>query len=155
MNDEPTDPIEKARYHLVEGRGQTNLRERLADVLREYDRVTKLLAHFEKTNDSPQSVESDRNGWQRRLGVLVTHIESWSRWARDRGIDTSKLVEGTYRAVNADPRSGIIDDPYADIASMKVRQALEPALAAGVVKPGPHAPDWMIATYCDPVDEEE
>lgn len=148
MKTEPTDPIEKARYHLEERKHGTNLRDRLADVLEKYDELVlernaleRKLHFVTKANASPQTVEADRNNWQRRLGVLLTLIETWG---------DGELVERAYRIVNTNPRSGSIEDPYADIARLVVRQTLEAALEAGVVDPGPKAPHWMLWN-----DEEE
>lgn len=95
--------------------------------------------------DDP-ALASDRNSWQRRLGVLITRIESFVARARHEGVapvDCETLLDDTYRAVNADPRSGHIDEPLADVAAITVRHTLESAIASGLVVPGPNAPPWM------------
>lgn len=97
-----------------------------------------------------QSLASDRNQWQRRLGVLLTHVEGFladiiSAPEGQRTIsrdDAEKELELVYRIVNASS-TGNIDEPYADVARLAVRHTLQTALSAGMIEPGPHAPEWL------------
>lgn len=103
-------------------------------------------AYFNRVaSETPQETGWDRNSWQRRLGALVTLIEAKCEEAKrdDMIVNPYDLLECTYRVVNTNPMSGSIDDPYADIAKLITRQTLEASLAAGLVVPGPNAPDWM------------
>jgi len=108
--------------------------------------VEEYLGRTARLNDP--ALAADRNSWQRRLGVLITLIESFAEAARVDGVapvDCETLLDDTYRVVNTDPRSGNADEPYADVASLTVRHTLEAALAAGLIVPGPKAPEWMQA----------
>lgn len=104
-----------------------------------------------------QHVEFERNRWQSKVGVLLTLIKEhseyaaersrlWSRDENDGAGDYQSLLERAVRAVNTSPYTGNIDDPYADVASLTVRHTLESACAAGLVEPGPNAPEWLTPT---------
>jgi hypothetical protein len=113
--------------------------------VREQDAGAVIAKYMDRVNRDEQSIASDRNAWQRRLGVLLTTIEGWGQ---------PDLLKGAYDAVNTNPVTGNMDDPYADIARLTVRMTLEPALAAGLVVPGPNAPDWMKAEGAPSAEEE-
>jgi len=97
------------------------------------------------TKETPQDSAADRNSWQRRCGALITMVEQECMRA-DREcerVDPMPLLERAYRVVNTNPMTNSIDDPYADIAQLMVRQTLEACHEAGLIAPGPHAPEWM------------
>ena len=97
------------------------------------------------TKETPQDTALDRNSWQRRLGALVTLIEAECIRADEacERLDPAPLLASAYRVVNTNPMTGSIDDPYADIAKILTRQTLEACLEAGLIAPGPNAPEWM------------
>jgi apolipoprotein N-acyltransferase len=105
------------------------------------------------STQSPQDASLDRNSWQRRLGALITLIEEKCQQAKqdDMVVYPDDLLDAAYRVVNTNPMSGSIDDPYADIAKLMTRQTLEACIAAGIVVPGPNAPEWATWTS----DEEK
>lgn len=103
--------------------------------------------YFEREQhfDAP-SLAHDRNAWQRRLGALITTVEAFVARVHQEGVapsDCQTLLDDTYRVVNTDPRSGHMDEPLADVARLTVRHTLEAALNAGLILPGPKAPEWM------------
>ena len=104
--------------------------------------------YLERTSRlTPQALASDRNGWQRRLGVLITRVETFVAETSKSGVaphDCKRLLNDVYAAVNTNMMTGSAsEEPYADIASLTVRDTLESAIAAGLVQPGPNAPNWM------------
>ena len=106
-----------------------------------------------------QATAHDRNTWQRRLGALITLVETFCQDAKKGRRPTVSeeeadwLLDAVYRVVNTSPTTGNIDDPYADIATLATRFTLEAAIEAGFVVPGPNAPEWM-GTKAQPEAEE-
>lgn len=116
----------------------------------------QIVTYLEKMATCPtgQHIEFDRNLWQRRLGVLLTIIEETAGYYSERtqGLITeamSTLKKRAYAVVNTNPYSGKEDEdsPWSTLSMRMVRHTLEAALNAGLVAPGPHAPDWMVKAH--------
>lgn len=82
----------------------------------------------------PQQITIERNRWQSKVGVLLTLIST---------MGTDELREAAIRAVNTNPYTGSIDDPYADIATIRIADTLRTAVDAQLVVPGPNAPSCL------------
>jgi hypothetical protein len=95
-----------------------------------------------------QSLALDRTIWQRRLGVLLTLVEEFCRQrlrsaTPEQCVVFNTLLRDAYRLSNANPMTGNVMEPHADLAERATRATLELAFAGGIIQAGPNAPAWM------------
>lgn len=95
--------------------------------------IERVLLHsVESTTVDPQSMEYQRNVWQRRCGVLLSLMETLTK----EGHLHEALLHRAYAVVNQNPYTKSFDDPHGDVARLTVQCTLDAAIAAGLVIPG-------------------
>jgi hypothetical protein len=103
--------------------------------------------------DTPQNVEYEASHWQRRCGALLTLIEGFVDGFPPNTMTV--FLDSAYRVVNMNPHTKSVDEPYADVATMNMRNALLMACAAELVRPGPMAPQWLLDAVSLSPDPDE